>query len=66
MHNKKEGKVYYMKIAVIGSFLLAILHSILFYGEKFGISVFLFCIALGFLIIYIMQKNGKIKNAKNA
>ncbi len=53
-----------MKIAVIGSFLLAILHSILFYGEKFGISIFLFCIALGFLIIYIMQKNDKIKNKK--
>lgn len=53
-----------MKIAVIGSLLIAILHSILFYGERFGISIFLFCLALGFLIIYIMQKNDKIKNKK--
>ena len=53
-----------MQIAVIGSFLIAILHSILFFGERLGISVFLFCLALGFLIIYIMQKNGKIINKK--
>ena len=53
-----------MKIAVMGSFLIAILHSILFYGEKFGISVFLFCIALGIFIIYILNKNNKIKNRK--
>lgn len=53
-----------MKIAVIGSFLIALLHSILFYGEKLGISVFLFCIALGFFILYILNKNNKIENKK--
>ena len=53
-----------MKIAVIGSFLIAILHSILFYGQKLGISVFLFCIAFGFFILYLLEKNNKIKNKK--
>ena len=53
-----------MKIAVIGSFLIAILHSILFYGQKLGISVILFCLALGFFLIYILDKNNKIKNQK--
>ena len=61
---KKERNGYYMKIAVIGSFLIAILHSILFYGQKLGISVFLFCLALGFFLIYILDKNNKIKNQK--
>ena len=53
-----------MKIAVLGSFLIAILHSILFYGQKLGLSVFLFCLALGFFLIYILDKNKKIKNRK--
>lgn len=53
-----------MKIAVLGSFLIAILHSILFYGQKLGLSVFLFCLALGFFFIYILDKNKKIKNRK--
>ncbi len=53
-----------MKIAVLGSFLIAVLHSILFYGQELGISVFLFCIALGFFIIYILNKKDKIKNKK--
>lgn len=53
-----------MKIAVLGSFLIAILHSILFYGQKLGLSVFLFCLALGFFLIYVLDKNKKIKNRK--
>ena len=53
-----------MKIAVLGSFLIAILHSILFFEQELGISVFLFCISLGFFIIYILDKNDKIKNKK--
>ena len=53
-----------MKTAVIGSFLIAILHSILFYGQKLGLSVFLFCIALGFFVLTILEKNNKIKNRK--
>ena len=61
---EKEGKDIVMKIAVIGSFLIAILHSILFYGQKLGISVFLFCLALGFFILYLLDKNNRIKNKK--
>lgn len=53
-----------MKIAVIGSFLIAILHSILFYGQNLGLSVLLFSIAIGVFIIYILYKNNKIKNTK--
>lgn len=53
-----------MRMAVIGSFLIAILHSILFYGQRLGLSVFLFCIALGFFVIYVLEKNNKIKNKK--
>ena len=53
-----------METAVIGSFLIAILHSILFYGQKLGLSVFLFCIALGFFVLTILEKNNKIKNRK--
>ena len=53
-----------MKLAVIGSFLIAILHSILFYGQKLGISVFLFCLTFCFFIIYVLEKNNKIKNKK--
>ena len=57
-------EVLAMKVAVLGSFLIAILHSILFFDQKLGISVFLFCIALGFFFIYILDKNGKIKKQK--
>ena len=53
-----------MKIAVIGSFLIAILHSILFYGKNLELSVLLFSIAFGVFIIYILYKNNKIKNTK--
>ena len=53
-----------MKVTVVGSFLIAILHSILFYGQKLGISVFLFCLALGFFILYVLKKNNKVKNKK--
>ena len=64
MHIEKEGKDTLMRLAVVGSFLIAILHSILFYGQELGISVFLFCIALGFFIIYVLEKCKKIKNKK--
>lgn len=59
-----KGGEKIMKLAVIGSFLIAILHSILFYGQKLGISVFLFCLAFCFFIICILEKNNKIKNKK--
>ena len=54
-----------MKLAVLFSFILSIVHSILFYGQRKGISVFLFTITALFFFIKILQKEGKIKN-KNA
>lgn len=53
-----------MKLVVLFSLILSILHSILFYGQKWGISVFLFTITGIFLLIQILQKNGIIKNKK--
>ena len=54
-----------MKKAIWGSLLLAILHSILFYGQDFGISVLLFTVVSVFLLIAFLKKCGKVKN-KNA
>ncbi len=54
-----------MKKAILGSLGLAILHSILFYGQDFGISVLLFTVISVFLLIAFLQKCGKVKN-KNA
>lgn len=53
-----------MKLAVLCSLLLSILHSILFYGQKWGISIFLFTTVGLFLLIQILEKNKKIKNKK--
>lgn len=53
-----------MKLAIISSLILSIMHSILFYGQKWGISIFLFTIVGLFLFIQILQKNEKIKNKK--
>lgn len=53
-----------MKLAVLCSLTLSILHSILFYGQKWGISVFLFTTVGIFFLIQILEKNQKIKNKK--
>lgn len=53
-----------MKLAIISSLILSIMHSILFYGQKWGISIFLFTTVALFLFIQILQKNEKIKNKK--
>lgn len=53
-----------MKVAIIGSLLLSILHSILFWDHKAGISVLLFLIPALFFLLYLLDKNGKIKNRK--
>lgn len=53
-----------MKKLVIGSFCLAILHSILFFEQDWGISVLLFAIPSIYLLIMFLQKNNKIKNKK--
>lgn len=54
-----------MKKAIWGSLVLSILHSILFYGQEFGISVLLFTVVSVFLLIAFLKKQGKVKN-KNA
>ena len=53
-----------MKLAIICSLILSIIHSILFFGESWGISVLLFTISAVFLFIFILSKNGKIKTKK--
>ena len=50
-----------MKLAFICSLILSIIHSILFFGEDWGISVVLFAISAVFLFILVLGKNGKIK-----
>lgn len=57
-------EVFRMRNAIIGSFLLSILHSILFFRVRPGISVLLFMIPLVLWLVYILNKNGKIKNSK--
>lgn len=53
-----------MKLAVRISLIISILHSILFYETKLGISVVLFAITLAFAIISILTKSKKVKNKK--
>ena len=53
-----------MKLVVLYSFILAIVHSILFYGQKLGISVFLFTVTGLFFFIHLLKKYDKIKNKK--
>ena len=53
-----------MKLAVLCSLLFSILHSVLFYGQKWGISIFLFILVGLFFFILVLQKKEKIKNRK--
>lgn len=53
-----------MKLAVWGSLILSILHSILFYNSKLGISVVLFTITAIFIFIKILENKKIIKNKK--
>lgn len=53
-----------MKIAILGSFAFSIWHSILFWNKNFGISVMLFCIPISLFLIYVLNKQGKVKNKK--
>lgn len=48
----------------LGSLLLSIIHSILFFRQRWGISIFLFMIAALFLLTYILSKYDKIKDKK--
>lgn len=54
-----------MRKAILGSLLLAILHSILFFGKDLGVSVLLFAIVSVFSLIEFLKKHNKVKN-KNA
>lgn len=49
---------------ILGSLIIAILQSILFYGKEVGISVILFTIATVGIIWYILDKKKKILNIK--
>ena len=53
-----------MKKIVLGALFLSILHSVLFYGQDFGVSVVLFVIPMLLLIIYSLQSKNKVKNSK--
>ena len=53
-----------MKKIVIGAIFLSILHSILFYGQDFGVSVVLFTLPMLLLIIYSLVSKNKVKNEK--
>lgn len=53
-----------MKKTIIISLILSILHSILFYGQDWGVSIVLFMIPTILLLILLLKKNDKIKNKK--
>lgn len=53
-----------MKKIVLGALFLSILHSILFYGQDFGVSVVLFVLPMLLLIMYSLYSKNKVKNAK--
>ena len=53
-----------MKKVFIGSLVLAILHSVLFFGQKLGASVTLYTVSIIFFIINTLEENEKIKNKK--
>lgn len=47
---------------IIGSIIISIAQSILFYGKDIGISMLLFEIILNAIVYYILYKKNKIKN----
>ena len=49
---------------IVGSIILSITQSILFYGKEIGISMLLFSVIGNVIIYYILNKNKKIKNKK--
>lgn len=51
-----------MRKAILGSLLIAVLHSILFYGQDLGVSVLLFAVACVFSLIAFLKKHDKVKN----
>ncbi len=53
-----------MKLIVIGSLLLSILASILFWGQTLGLNVFLFVLPVMCFVIFLLERYHKIKNRK--
>ncbi len=53
-----------MKVAVIASLLFSILATILFFGQKLGISVILFLLPFILFTIYLLERHRKVKNRK--
>ena len=51
-----------MKLILISSMILSLLHSILLWEKTKGISVVIFCMVMLGLLINILKKNHKIKN----
>lgn len=49
---------------IIGSFILAVIQSILFYGKEIGISMLLFFSIGNGIIYYILNRKNRIKNKK--
>jgi hypothetical protein len=47
---------------IVGSIILSVIQSILFYGKKIGISMLLFEIILNGIVLYILYKKNKIQN----
>lgn len=47
---------------IVGSLILAILQSILFYGRTIGISILIFVIIGNGILFYILNRKNKIKN----
>ena len=47
---------------IIGSVLVSLAQSILFYGKNIGISMLVFEIVLNAVVITILYKKNKIKN----
>lgn len=47
---------------IIGSFILAVIQSILFYGKEIGISMVLFFSIGNGIIYYILNRKNRIKN----
>ena len=53
-----------MQITLIVSFILSVIHSILFYRQSVGISAVLFSISVILGLYIILNKKEKIKNKK--
>lgn len=53
-----------MANTVLFLFILTIINSVLFYSKALGINVILFIIPLLIYLVFVLKKNGKIKNKK--